>query len=173
MSRLSGGAGGAVVVALLACVVAQWGCQESLTGAPAALTGTTDIVQTAASAGNFNTLSSALATANMVNTLKGKGPFTVFAPTDAAFAKLPEGKLDGLMKDPAQLRNVLNNHIVPGKITADQVTKMTSAKTELGQTLPISTEGGGVMIGGANVIKPDIMASNGVIHGIDQVLLPR
>jgi uncharacterized surface protein with fasciclin (FAS1) repeats len=152
-----------VVLAVLA-VGTQVGCQSALIGQG-------DIVQTAVQAGDFNTLATALKTAGMVDTLKGEGPFTVFAPTDDAFNQLPEGALDGLLKDPPQLRNVLNYHVVPGKVLAKDVTKLSSAKTALGKTVAIESCDG-VKVAGANVIKTDVMASNGVIHVIDKVLIP-
>jgi uncharacterized surface protein with fasciclin (FAS1) repeats len=131
-----------------------------------------DIVDTAVAAGNFKTLAAALQAAGLVETLKGKGPFTVFAPTDAAFAKLPAGTLDALLKDKAKLTKILTYHVVPGKVTAADVTKLTSAKTVEGESITISTTGG-VKVDNANVTTTDIMASNGVIHVIDSVIMPR
>jgi uncharacterized surface protein with fasciclin (FAS1) repeats len=130
-----------------------------------------DIVDTAVAAGDFKTLATALAEAGLVETLKGPGPFTVFAPTDAAFAKLPAGTLDALMKDKAKLVAVLTYHVVPGKLMAADVVKLTSAKTVEGQDVKISTMGG-VKVNNANVTMTDIVASNGVIHVIDTVILP-
>ena len=130
-----------------------------------------DIVDTAVSAGQFNTLAKALTEAGLVETLKGKGPFTVFAPTDEAFAKLPAGTLEALLKDKAKLTAVLTYHVVPGKVTAADVVKLTEAKTVQGQSVRIDTMGG-VMVNDAHVVKTDIMASNGVIHVIDKVILP-
>ncbi len=132
-----------------------------------------DIVDTAVGAGQFNTLAKALGEAGLVETLKGKGPFTVFAPTDAAFAKLPPGTLDSLLKDKDKLRAVLTYHVVPGKVMAADVVKLTSAKTVQGESVKIATGTGGVKIDDANVVKTDIKASNGVIHVIDTVLLPK
>ena len=134
-----------------------------------------DIVDTAVAAGSFNTLAAALKAAGLVDTLKGKGPFTVFAPTDAAFAKLPAGTVDDLLKpeNKAKLVSILTYHVVSGAVSSAQVVKMTSAKTVEGQSVKISTKGGGVMIDGANVVKADILASNGVIHVIDSVILPQ
>ncbi len=132
-----------------------------------------DIVDTAVGAGQFTTLAKALEAAGLVDTLKGKGPFTVFAPTDAAFAKLPAGTLDGLLKDKEKLRAVLTYHVVPGKVMATDVVKLSEAKTVQGGTLAIATSGGGVKVDNANVVKTDIRASNGVIHVIDTVLLPK
>lgn len=130
-----------------------------------------DIVDVAAGAGSFGTLVKAIQAAGLVDTLKGPGPFTVFAPTDEAFAKLPAGTLEALLKDPKKLANILTYHVVSGKVTAADVVKLTSAKTVQGQSLAVSSQGG-VKIGAANVVKTDVMASNGVIHVIDTVLLP-
>jgi len=130
-----------------------------------------DIVDTAVAAGSFDTLAKALTAAGLVDTLKGPGPFTVFAPTDEAFAKLPAGTLDALLKDKGKLTAVLTYHVVAGKVTAADVAKLTSAKTVQGQEVKISTMGG-VMVNDAHVVKTDIMASNGVIHVIDKVILP-
>jgi uncharacterized surface protein with fasciclin (FAS1) repeats len=134
--------------------------------------GSKDIVDTAIAAGNFKTLATALQAAGLVETLKGKGPFTVFAPTDAAFAKIPKADLDALLKDKAKLTKVLTYHVVAGKVTAADVMKLTEAKSVEGQELRIDTSSG-VKVDGASVIKADVMASNGVIHVIDAVLLPR
>lgn len=130
-----------------------------------------DIVDTAASAGQFNTLVTALKAANLVDTLKQKGPYTVFAPTDAAFAKLPAGALDSLLKDKDKLTAVLTYHVVPGKVMAAQV-KPGAVKTVQGQSLTVSAKDGAVMVDDAKVIKTDIEASNGVIHVIDSVVMP-
>ena len=131
-----------------------------------------DIVDTAVAAGNFKTLATALQAAGLVETLKGKGPFTVFAPTDAAFAKLPAGALEALLKDKAKLTAVLTYHVVPGQVMAADVVKLKEAKTVQGASLTVGTAGG-VKVDGANVIKTDIEASNGVIHVIDAVVLPK
>ena len=130
-----------------------------------------DIVDTAVSAGQFNTLAKALTEAGLVETLKGKGPFTVFAPTDEAFAKLPPGTLEALLADKAKLTAVLTYHVVAGKVMAADVIKLSEAKTVQGQNVKIGTMGG-VMVNDAHVVKTDIMASNGVIHVIDKVILP-
>ncbi|HEV2845443.1 MAG TPA: fasciclin domain-containing protein [Thermoanaerobaculia bacterium] len=130
-----------------------------------------DIVDTAVAAGDFKTLATALKAAGLVDTLKGPGPFTVFAPTDAAFAKLPAGALDALLKDKAKLTKVLTYHVVAGKVTAADVVKLTSAKTVEGQSVAIDARNG-VKVGNAKVVKADVMASNGVIHVIDTVLIP-
>jgi uncharacterized surface protein with fasciclin (FAS1) repeats len=132
---------------------------------------TKDIVETAVAAGSFNTLAKALQAAGLVDTLKGPGPFTVFAPTDEAFAKLPAGTLDALLKDKAKLTKVLTYHVVAGKVTAADVVKLTSAKTVEGQSVSIDASNG-VKVGNAKVVKADVMASNGVIHVIDTVLIP-
>jgi uncharacterized surface protein with fasciclin (FAS1) repeats len=131
-----------------------------------------DIVDTAVSAGNFKTLAQALTAADLVATLKGPGPFTVFAPTDAAFAKVPKEQLDALLKDKAKLAAVLTYHVVPGKVMARDV-KAGMVKTVQGQSLTVSTEGGTVKVDGATVTATDIAASNGVIHVIDSVVLPK
>jgi uncharacterized surface protein with fasciclin (FAS1) repeats len=133
-----------------------------------------DIVDTAVAAGSFNTLARALQAAGLVDTLKGAGPFTVFAPTDEAFAKLPAGTVENLLKpeNREQLRAVLTYHVVPGKVTAAQVTKLDSAKTVNGKALRIRTSGGTVNVDDARVVKTDVTASNGVIHVIDSVMLP-
>jgi uncharacterized surface protein with fasciclin (FAS1) repeats len=134
-----------------------------------------DIVDTAVAAGSFTTLAKALQAADLADTLKGKGPFTVFAPTDAAFAKLPPGTLEDLLKpaNKAQLRRILTYHVVPGRVTAADVLKLTSAKAVSGDTIAIKANGGSVMVDGAQVVKTDIDASNGVIHVIDSVILPK
>jgi uncharacterized surface protein with fasciclin (FAS1) repeats len=130
-----------------------------------------DIVDTAVGAGNFKTLASALTAAGLVDTLKGKGPFAVFAPTDEAFAKVPKADLDALLKDKKKLTAVLTYHVVPGKVMAADV-KAGKVKTVQGSELTVSTMGG-VKVDGANVIKTDIVADNGVIHVIDSVVIPK
>lgn len=132
-----------------------------------------DIVDTAVAAGSFTTLVTAVKAAGLVDTLKGKGPFTVFAPTDEAFAKLPEGTLASLLKDTEKLKAILLYHVVAGKVMAADVVKLSSAKTVEGQEVKIMVNGGSVMINDANVTKTDIETSNGVIHVIDTVLLPK
>jgi uncharacterized surface protein with fasciclin (FAS1) repeats len=133
-----------------------------------------DIVDTAMDAGQFSTLVAAVKAAGLVETLKGEGPFTVFAPTDDAFAKLPEGTVDELLKpeNKDRLVAVLTYHVVAGKVKAADVVKLETAKTVEGQSVKIKVKGGKVMIDSAQVIKTDIMASNGVIHVIDSVILP-
>jgi uncharacterized surface protein with fasciclin (FAS1) repeats len=131
-----------------------------------------DIVDTAKSAGSFNTLVTAVQAAGLVDTLKGPGPFTVFAPTDEAFAKIPKDKLDALLKDKAALTKVLTYHVVPGKVMAANV-KPGSVKSVEGSPLSISAKGGKVEVNDANVVKTDIVADNGVIHVIDSVVMPK
>ena len=133
-----------------------------------------DIVDVAVGAGSFNTLAAALQAAGLVDTLKGDGPFTVFAPTDEAFAKLPAGTVESLLKpeNKDQLIAVLTYHVVPGKVTSSQVVELDSATTVNGQNVDIRVNDGAVMIDNATVAKVDIMASNGVIHVIDEVILP-
>ena len=148
--------------------------------ATVALVGTTaraadapkDIVDTAVAAGSFKTLATALQAAGLVDTLKGAGPFTVFAPTDEAFAKLPAGTLEGLLKDKAKLTAILTYHVVPGKVMAADVVKLKGAKTVQGGSVTIDASKG-VKVDGANVVKTDIACSNGVIHVIDAVILPK
>lgn len=131
-----------------------------------------DIVDTAKSAGSFNTLVTAVQAAGLVDTLKGPGPFTVFAPTDAAFAKIPKAKLDALLKDKEALTKVLTYHVVPGKVMAADV-KPGMVKTVEGNAFKVSTSGGKVMVDKATVTKTDIAADNGVIHVIDTVIMPK
>ena len=130
-----------------------------------------DIVDTAVAAGDFKTLAVALEKAGLIGTLKGKGPFTVFAPTDAAFAKVPKKDLDALLADKSKLASVLTYHVVPGTVMAKDV-KAGKVKTVQGSDLTLSTSDG-VKVDGANVVKTDIVADNGVIHVIDSVILPK
>ena len=139
---------------------------------PAQAGGYKDIVETAKGATTFQTLVVALGEAELVETLKGTGPFTVFAPTDAAFAKIPKSDLDALLADKAKLTKVLTYHVVAGKVTAADVVKLQSAKTVEGGSLSVVVSDAGVSVDGAKVSKTDIMASNGVIHVIDTVLMP-
>lgn len=132
-----------------------------------------DIVQTAVAAGEFKTLASLLKKAGLVGTLQGKGPFTVLAPTDAAFAKVPKSTLAALGADRAKLRSVLLYHVIAGKVPAAKVIKLRSAKTLNGQAIRIRVAGSKVFVGDARVVKTDVAASNGVIHVINQVLIPR
>ena len=131
-----------------------------------------DIVDTAVGAGQFGTLVTAVKAAGLVDTLKGPGPFTVFAPTDAAFAKLPAGTVDALLKDPAKLRAVLTYHVVAGRVMARDV-RTGEAKTVNGQSVALEADGGKVRVNGANVVRADVAATNGVIHAIDSVILPK
>lgn len=131
-----------------------------------------DIVDTAVAAGSFKTLAAALQAAGLVDTLKGEGPFTVFAPTDEAFAKLPEGTVEALLKDKAKLTAILTYHVVAGEVKAADVVKLDSAKTVQGQNVSIDATDG-VKVNDAKVVKADIVCSNGVIHVIDTVLLPK
>jgi uncharacterized surface protein with fasciclin (FAS1) repeats len=130
-----------------------------------------DIVDTAVADGNFKTLATALQAAGLVDTLKGPGPFTVFAPTDAAFAKVPKADLDALLKDKAKLTAVLTYHVVPGKVMAADV-KAGKVKTVQGSELTVATSGG-VTVDNAKVTKADVTADNGVIHVIDTVVIPK
>ena len=159
--------GAGVVMAALASAASG----SSVMAKPA----TKDIVDTAVAAGSFNTLAAALKAADLVDTLKGKGPFTVFAPTDAAFAKLPAGTVEDLLKpeNKAKLAAILTYHVVPGKVMAAQAAKLPSAKTVNGASLTIHAMGGTVMVDNATVTKTDIACSNGVIHVIDTVVMPK
>lgn len=134
-----------------------------------------DIVDTAVGAGSFNTLVAAVKAADLVDTLKGEGPFTVFAPPDEAFAKLPAGTLDDLLKpeNKGKLQSILTYHVVPGKVMAKDVVTLTEAKTVNGQSVGISVVSGEVMVDNAKVIQTDIDCTNGVIHVIDSVILPK
>lgn len=152
----------------------------ALTAASLALAGNygdkkSDIVDTAVAAGNFSTLAAALEAGDLVGTLKSDGPFTVFAPTDEAFARLPAGTIDNLLKpeNKDQLVAILTYHVVPGKVTAAEVVGLTSASTVNGQNLAIRVDGGTVFINDAEVIATDVMASNGVVHVVDTVILPK
>ena len=134
-----------------------------------------DVVDTAVAAGSFNTLAAALEAAGLVDTLKGDGPFTVFAPTDEAFAKLPAGTVEELLKpeNKAKLTAILTYHVVPGALNASKVVTLKDAETVNGATVTITVNGGTVMVDNAKVVKTDIMATNGVIHVIDSVILPQ
>jgi len=155
-------------VAMMAAVVCCLGGSELRAEKPAK-----NIVETAVEAGSFNTLAKALQAAGLVEALQGEGPFTVFAPTDAAFAKLPEGTVANLLKpeNKEALIGILKYHVVSGQVTSKQVVKLHEAKTLNGKSVKV-TAGDGVKINSANVVKADIMTSNGVIHVIDEVLLP-
>lgn len=134
--------------------------------------GESDIVTTAVNAGQFKTLASLLQSAGLVDTLKTGGPFTVLAPTDAAFAKVPKATLDALAADPAKLKAVLLYHVISGSVPSSEVVKLTSAKTLNGASVSIKVQNGSVLINDAKVVTPDVTASNGIIHVIDSVLLP-
>ena len=131
-----------------------------------------DIVDTAVAAGSFDTLAALLKQAGLVKTLKGKGPYTVFAPTDKAFSKVPKATLDALAKDKAKLKSVLLYHVAKGRLTAAKVVKRSSIKTLNGKSVSVRVRRGKVYVGGARVVTPDVKASNGVIHVINKVLIP-
>jgi uncharacterized surface protein with fasciclin (FAS1) repeats len=156
------------IVAMLALTLAAG---STLMAAPAATDD--NIVQVAQSAGDFETLVAAVQAAGLVETLSGEGPFTVFAPTDEAFAKLPEGTLEALLNDKDKLTAILTYHVVPGKVMAADVVGLSSATTVNGQNVSFKVMDGKVMINNANVVATDITASNGVIHVIDTVILPQ
>jgi len=156
----------AAAAALVALVATPAAAQSSM--APQK-----DIVETAVAAGSFNTLAAALQAADLIQVLKGDGPFTVFAPTDAAFAKLPAGTVEALLKDKAKLTAILTYHVVAGNVKAADVVKLNSAKTVQGQDVQIKVVGGKVMINDATVTAADVVASNGTIHVIDTVILPK
>ena len=134
-----------------------------------------DIVETAVAAGEFKTLAAAIQAAGLAETLKGKGPFTVFAPTDAAFAKLPKGTLESLLRpeNKAKLASILAYHVVPGRVFADQAMGLTSAKSAQGGTITLKAAGGKLMVDNATVTATDVEARNGVIHVIDTVIMPK
>lgn len=146
----------------------------ALFGMAAPMLAQSDIVDTAVAAGSFTTLVKAVQAAGLVDTLKGSGPFTVFAPTDDAFAKLPPGTLDSLLKpeNRDKLRSILLYHVLPGRVDAAEIGHLSSAKTVEGSRVRFQVNGGMVMVDGAQVVKADIPASNGLIHVIDAVILP-
>jgi uncharacterized surface protein with fasciclin (FAS1) repeats len=152
-----------VVAALVASTAAT---------APAQARQNRDIVQTAVAAGQFKTLARLLTRAGLVDALEKPGPYTVFAPTDAAFAKVPKRTLDGLLADKAKLRAVLRYHVVPGRVTAADVVTLSSAKTLDGMRVRIKVAGSNVFVNTAKVTKPNVMATNGVIHVVNRVLIP-
>ncbi len=135
--------------------------------------GQKNIVETAVAAGNFKTLATALTAAELIETLNGAGPFTVFAPTDEAFAKLPKDALENLLKDKVALKKALLHHVVTGNVYADQVKKMSSAKTLEGSDVTIQVKDGKVHVGDATVTSADVKCTNGVIHIIDTVIMPK
>ena len=168
-----------LVCVLLSLAFVALGCRQREaetedSASPAEMVAQKDIVATAVEAGDFETLAAALTAADLVETLKGTGPFTVFAPTDAAFAKLPAGTLESLLlpQSKQKLTSILTYHVVPGKVMAADVVGLTEAKTVNGQSLTINTDAGAVRVDEANVVKTDIECSNGVIHVIDAVVLP-
>lgn len=170
-----------IIVPLLACALlaacSKDATPQTTTAAKEATTqqvGQPDIVAVAATAGDFNTLVAAVKAAGLVETLQGDGPFTVFAPTDEAFAKLPAGTVDSLLlpENKAKLVAILTYHVVPGEVLAADVIKLSSANTVEGQPLSISVDDAGVRVNDATVTATDVMASNGVIHVIDSVLIP-
>jgi uncharacterized surface protein with fasciclin (FAS1) repeats len=154
------------------CILAAAVLGMLVGAAPAADEPKKDIVDTAVAAGQFKTLVTAVQAAELVETLKGEGPFTVFAPTDEAFKKIPKETLDALLKDKKALAGVLTYHVVPGTVMAADVVKLETAKTVQGKPVKITTKDGKVMINGATVVKTDIVCKNGVIHVIDAVILP-
>jgi len=164
----------------LAAMLAVPGLAQAQTGSKVALGASVpapavsmDIVETAIAAGSFKTLVTAVQAAGLVETLKGPGPFTVFAPTDEAFAKLPKGTLESLLADREKLAAILTYHVIPGAVLAAEVTKRNSAKSVNGQSVTIAVKDGKVMVDDATVVKTDVKASNGVIHVIDSVMLPK
>ena len=160
-----------VSAAVMAVAAAPASARTDLNAAPSGAE--KNIVQTAVAAGKFKTLASLLKKAGLASTLQGKGPFTVFAPTDAAFAKVPDATLEALGKDKAKLRSVLLYHVAKGKLTAAKVVKRESVKTLQGQRVKIRVREDKVFVGGARVTTADVGASNGVIHIINKVLIPR
>jgi uncharacterized surface protein with fasciclin (FAS1) repeats len=153
-------------IATAAIALGSAGMTATATGEPR------DIVDTAVAAGSFKTLATALEAADLIPTLKGEGPFTVFAPTDEAFAKMPQADLEALLKDKQALTRVLTYHVVPGKVMAADVVKLKEAATVEGTSVAIEVSDGNVKVDDANVIATDIVASNGVIHVIDTVITP-
>ena len=158
------------LVCLIACGSGQ-SAEPVQAGTTADMLTQKDVIETAESAGAFSTLVSAIKAADLTSTLKGPGPFTVFAPTDEAFAKLPPDQLQALMQDKDKLRAILAYHVVAGRVSARDVAGMSSATTMAGPALSIDSSSG-VKVNNATVVQPDVMASNGVIHVIDTVLVP-
>jgi uncharacterized surface protein with fasciclin (FAS1) repeats len=163
-----------IVIALASTTTFAGECPYSKAKQTSAAAAQKDIVDTAVGARSFETLVTAVKAAGLVETLKGDGPFTVFAPTDEAFAKLPAGSVESLIKpeNKDKLIAILTYHVVPGKVTSADVVKLTSAKTVQGSSIDIAVNGGKVKIDGATVVKADINCSNGVVHVIDSVILP-
>ena len=165
MRRIFSSLATAAVLSLIALPAsAQYGSEDTAT--------TGNIVEVAVEAGIFQTLVAAVQAAGLVETLSGEGPFTVFAPTDEAFAQLPEGTVEALLEDLDTLREILTYHVVAGRVTSEQVVELDEATTVQGETVSISSYGGNVRINDARVITADIEASNGIIHVIDAVILP-
>jgi uncharacterized surface protein with fasciclin (FAS1) repeats len=162
-------------VSLLAATALAVGLGVSALSATGSRQHKQDIVETAVAAGQFNTLVKALEAAGLVDTLKGEGPFTVFAPTDEAFSQLPPGTLEDLLKpeNKQKLTSILTYHVVSGTVMLEQAMKLTSAKTLNGQDLTLRSENGKLMVNDATVTQPDIKCSNGVIHVINRVLMPQ
>lgn len=163
------------LIMLPVMILAITGCSDdddSNIMAPSKQPQTMDIVETAISAGNFSTLVTALQAAELVDALRGEGPFTVFAPTDDAFAALPEGLLNDLLNDKEALTSVLTYHVIAGNVKAEDVVKESSFPTLNGQSFEVKVMDGNVMIDNATVITTDIICSNGVIHVIDAVIVP-
>ncbi len=162
----------ALTLAALAAVAPAAGAQMGPNPTEAKPAVSMDIVETAVAAGSFKTLAAALQAAGLVDALKGTGPFTVFAPTDEAFAKLPAGTVEALLKDKEKLTAILTYHVVSGAVPASEVVKLNSAKTLNGANVKITTMDGKVMVNNAQVVKADVKATNGIIHVIDTVILP-
>ena len=162
-------------IALLCIAIATTGCSSNSKASYPESTSrdSTDIVDAAIAAGSFETLVTAVQTAGLVDTLRSEGPFTVFAPTDDAFAKLPSGTVENLLQNPEKLKSILTYHVVPGRFTAKDVMSLSAAPTAQGQKVSISVRDGSVFVDQAKVVQADIECSNGVIHVIDSVILPK
>jgi uncharacterized surface protein with fasciclin (FAS1) repeats len=161
------------ILAFAALVILPAGLQaQEAQGYAPSREASADIIETAKAAGSFFTLGKAIEAAGLTETLKGEGPFTVFAPTDEAFARLPEGTLETLLQDREKLATILKYHVVSGEVSSSQAMKLSEANTVAEKPLKISKAGGKLMVGKATVTQADIAASNGVIHVIDKVLLP-
>lgn len=132
-----------------------------------------NLVQAATNVGSFNTSLKAVSAAGLTDMLSKDGPYTVFAPTDEVFSKIPQGTIDAALNDKPKLTKIINNHIVKGRYTTKKLAKMKSVTTLNGETLPIKTVGGTIIVGGVKLVKPNIVANNGVIHGIDGMLMPK
>ena len=161
-----------ITVALLIAAAVAVAAVPALSAARGGSEANGNIVETATAAGNFTTLTGLLKEAGLVDTLATGGPFTVFAPTDAAFARVPKATLAALERNKAKLRAVLLYHVVKGKVTAAQAAKLRSAKTLNGKRVPIRVSGGKLTVGGARVTTPNVIATNGVIHVVNKVLIP-